>query len=536
MRRKPRGKVRFAFGHATPDRKSTAGPGTPKSSSRRARPDDTLSPHRAAVPVIRGGLKHPRRSGLHSSVTRQRLYLLQGGGCLNSPPKRPFGTPKARYWGAVGNFPDLGKPPCPGTPTGVETHAPGKELGLDAIVYKSKRGTLSPVLADDTEHKQKQPAEDLGAETSLQPGEKLLHFPTRSNGLEQSVAGRQRVVRLRTSTVLLGKPLPAPPRSPRRHDRKENREDSQRVPVVGPLATTPKDKGEEKPDMPGSRVPLQARQEIVPSATASWVPAKPQSPSAVARDKRSPAETREGTSHTPKIHSGSDHDRGTGLRDREMSPSQAHSSVSRADIRSKTAVSGPWEPSITTSSLSVNAPGGAIHEPKLPDDAQYQAETTSRARAHSKKRVRFKPMSPSQRLQHSITTPRQRPAEDTAVLPQHSARVDEQPVPQFPSSSCTTAVTSLPSDAGRPVMGSQGQGDVATTIPAGEADKPPTAVPGDDDSEDISDRDVLRGLRIVCAAAADREFDALVYSRTGMRLRRFLADVRGFEEVFAAAM
>ncbi|KAK4140306.1 uncharacterized protein C8A04DRAFT_32186 [Dichotomopilus funicola] len=49
------------------------------------------------------------------------------------------------------------------------------------------------------------------------------------------------------------------------------------------------------------------------------------------------------------------------------------------------------------------------------------------------------------------------------------------------------------------------------------------------EDEDINDRDVLRGLMIICAASADAEFDALVRSKTGLRSRRFLADLQSFE-------
>jgi hypothetical protein len=63
---------------------------------------------------------------------------------------------------------------------------------------------------------------------------------------------------------------------------------------------------------------------------------------------------------------------------------------------------------------------------------------------------------------------------------------------------------------------------------AGERDAK-TQPPEDD--EGINDRDVLRGLRIVCAASADVELDTLVWSKTGVRLRRFLADLQSFEEL-----
>ncbi|VBB72327.1 Putative protein of unknown function [Podospora comata] len=50
-----------------------------------------------------------------------------------------------------------------------------------------------------------------------------------------------------------------------------------------------------------------------------------------------------------------------------------------------------------------------------------------------------------------------------------------------------------------------------------------------EDDRDISDEDVLKGLKIICAASADKEFDGLVRRETGLRLRRFLADLRTFE-------
>ncbi|KAK4157838.1 hypothetical protein C8A00DRAFT_29224 [Chaetomidium leptoderma] len=47
-----------------------------------------------------------------------------------------------------------------------------------------------------------------------------------------------------------------------------------------------------------------------------------------------------------------------------------------------------------------------------------------------------------------------------------------------------------------------------------------------EDDKEISDRDVLKGLKIICAASADAEFDALVRKKTGLRLRQFLADLQ----------
>ncbi|KAM7219265.1 hypothetical protein V8F06_005301 [Rhypophila decipiens] len=51
------------------------------------------------------------------------------------------------------------------------------------------------------------------------------------------------------------------------------------------------------------------------------------------------------------------------------------------------------------------------------------------------------------------------------------------------------------------------------------------------DDSDISDSDVLQGLKIICTASADHDFDAWIQRQTGLRLRRFLADLKVFEDL-----
>ncbi|KAK7941268.1 heat repeat protein [Apiospora aurea] len=51
----------------------------------------------------------------------------------------------------------------------------------------------------------------------------------------------------------------------------------------------------------------------------------------------------------------------------------------------------------------------------------------------------------------------------------------------------------------------------------------------DYDDSDIKDRDVLRGLQLAVHAAADDSFDAQVRQKTGLRIRRFLADLSSVE-------
>ncbi|KAJ2971930.1 hypothetical protein NQ176_g7447 [Zarea fungicola] len=51
----------------------------------------------------------------------------------------------------------------------------------------------------------------------------------------------------------------------------------------------------------------------------------------------------------------------------------------------------------------------------------------------------------------------------------------------------------------------------------------------DYDDREITDRDVLRGLHIAASAACDEEVDAFVRNQTGLRIRRFLADLLTLE-------
>jgi hypothetical protein len=50
-------------------------------------------------------------------------------------------------------------------------------------------------------------------------------------------------------------------------------------------------------------------------------------------------------------------------------------------------------------------------------------------------------------------------------------------------------------------------------------------------NDDVQDRDVLRGLHIAAAAACREDLDGLVYSKTGVQIRRFLAELMAFESL-----
>lgn len=49
--------------------------------------------------------------------------------------------------------------------------------------------------------------------------------------------------------------------------------------------------------------------------------------------------------------------------------------------------------------------------------------------------------------------------------------------------------------------------------------------------KDINDRDILLGLKMAICAACDEDLDAWICSKTGLRLRRFLADLKAFDLV-----
>lgn len=72
----------------------------------------------------------------------------------------------------------------------------------------------------------------------------------------------------------------------------------------------------------------------------------------------------------------------------------------------------------------------------------------------------------------------------------------------------------------------------------GEKVASPTAAPASDTNEsathldkDIDDRDILLGLKMAICAACDEDLDAWIRDRTGLRLRRFLADLKAFDAV-----
>jgi len=113
-----------------------------------------------------------------------------------------------------------------------------------------------------------------------------------------------------------------------------------------------------------------------------------------------------------------------------------------------------------------------------------------------------KPSSPSQRLQRVATMRRQQLAENSV----QNIATKGQPSPKAPAiplrRSRSNTTTTHPSDTVQEQTHEDG---------------------------DIKDKDVLAGLKVICAASADQELDSWIQSRTGLRLRRFLSDLKSFE-------
>lgn len=60
---------------------------------------------------------------------------------------------------------------------------------------------------------------------------------------------------------------------------------------------------------------------------------------------------------------------------------------------------------------------------------------------------------------------------------------------------------------------------------------PASEDPGEITDKDIDARDILLGLKMAICAACDEDLDAWIRTKTGLRLRRFLADLKAFDSI-----
>lgn len=84
------------------------------------------------------------------------------------------------------------------------------------------------------------------------------------------------------------------------------------------------------------------------------------------------------------------------------------------------------------------------------------------------------------------------------------------------------SIAANPKPSSIPITESQGQ--------MSKSDPPSNDVAEQSD-RNISNKDVLLGLKMAICAACDEDLDAWIRSKTGLRLRRFLADLKSFDSV-----
>jgi hypothetical protein len=199
------------------------------------------------------------------------------------------------------------------------------------------------------------------------------------------------------------------------------------------------------------------------------------------------------------------------VRNREQNVNQTTTTMPRSSTTCKPELPETWKSAIGTPSSFEKALDDVVR--KLDDMGDKAGASPDKDRPTSKRATR-KPPSPSQRLERFAALRRQRLA-DAAIqgldMPEKAAQI---PVviparnPMRVSESCRKAAKT----------------------PSAEED-PRDAQSQTPEDEDISDGDVLKGLKIICAASADTELDAWIRTKTGLRLRRFLADLKTFESL-----
>ncbi|GAW21633.1 hypothetical protein ANO14919_111560 [Xylariales sp. No.14919] len=87
-----------------------------------------------------------------------------------------------------------------------------------------------------------------------------------------------------------------------------------------------------------------------------------------------------------------------------------------------------------------------------------------------------------------------------------------------------------PPPAPRPLTGKR-KNAVAELAKAEEMLRDLDVFLNDYDDADIEDRDVIKGLQVAIHAAADDLYDGYIRHKTGLRIRRFLADLKSFEDI-----
>lgn len=263
------------------------------------------------------------------------------------------------------------------------------------------------------------------------------------------------------------------------------------------------------PTLPTPRKSSQARQGIMLPSKTSWLPTTQQHPTTIVEENEPSPERQK----TPPNKTCIVRQKGgvvMEVRNRENNVTQTATTMSRSSITCKPELPETWRHAIGTPSSFEKALDDVVR--KLEDMGERKTAVSPKKERPTSNRASAKPPSPSQRLQRVAALRRQRLAE-AAV--------------QFIETSEKPAQAAVAIPARNPMRRSESNSRKAAKFNNVAEDTRTLAQAPKD--QDISDRDVLKGLKIICAASADTELDAWIRAKTGLRLRRFLADLKTFE-------
>ncbi|KAK3693566.1 hypothetical protein B0T22DRAFT_487242 [Podospora appendiculata] len=261
------------------------------------------------------------------------------------------------------------------------------------------------------------------------------------------------------------------------------------------------------PALPTLRVSSQIRHGVVVPGKASWVPGARKVPMTIVEEKE-PSSERQDTAIDESCiirHTGTAINQ---AQNKENITIESPEKAVDTSIDSKLELPETWKNAVSTPSSFEKALDDVVR--KLEDMEEKRTVTGSVKLRPRSKGISSKAPSPSRRLQRAAAMRCQRMAEHT-VQDLEPVKRSAPPAPSRSASRLATRSSSNSRKASKPA-------------------KERGVVPSHDD-KDISDKDVLKGLKIVCAASADEDLDAWIRSKTGLRLRRFLADLKTFENL-----
>lgn len=326
---------------------------------------------------------------------------------------------------------------------------------------------------------------------------------------------------------------PVPPRSPRRH-----MEDTSQWPTAGVLihdnSPSPRDHKNENADI------LAVMQEKPPVPAKDTIPSHPQ-PSTGAKKVRKPAGFEESPPVPPKA-SHSEISKVAVAVDLEKKPETPPKGVQEPQSQSQVAsrhhsgqsLCKPW------SRVTVLRRKSHAKLPPMPATIKEESEATTEqlgkpSSAHNLQDVNAVPQLPatwsgavgrSSSFEKALDAVIQK-LDDMDERRQYERKMELEAAQQ--AAAKLGASQELASSFSSP-SGSHSR------RPTAEKLRSPAAAPASDTNEsaahldrDIDDRDILLGLKMAICAACDEDLDAWIRDRTGLRLRRFLADLKAFD-------